>query len=111
MQITITDILSAELTRCLQQYKQLVADDDKQTANHHYLCIQTALWMIQGGTAPAIRKTEQEVRADITRWMKDIQRNSTVRTMHADGRVVALLQEFLENTKPITPQPVQTSLI
>jgi len=111
MTLTITDILSAELTRCLLQYKQIANEGEKEAANHRYLCIQTALWMVSGGKQPAIRKQTEEVRAEIVRWTKDIQRNSTVKTMHQDGRVVALLQEFLESTKPAVPAPVQTSLL
>ncbi len=53
----------------------------------------------------------EEVRAEILRWMKDIQKNSTVKTMHHDGRVVAMLTEFLESTKPAAPAPVQTTLL
>lgn len=113
MQFTLSDILSAELTRRLTAYKQGITagDIERDTANHRYLCIQTALWIVDGGTPPAIRKTEEETRAEILRWSKEIQRNSTVKTMHQDGRVVALLQEFLEKTKPITAAPVQTRLI
>lgn len=111
MQITITDLLSAELTRLLLEYKRLSITEEKEVANHRYLCIQTAIWMAGGGRQPAITKPVEEVRAEITRWMKQIQRDSTVATMHQDGRVVAMLQEFLENTKPLTAQPVQTTLI
>lgn len=113
MQITLSDILAAELTRRLLAYKQLInaGEIERDTSNHRYLCIQTALWIVDGGTPPAIRKTEEETRAEVLRWSKEIQKNSTVKTMHSDGRVVALLQEFLEKTKPITAVPAQTRLI
>lgn len=113
MQITITDIIQVELSRRLSTYKDLVAAGqmDRDTANHRYLCLQTALWMAGGCERPAIHRAEADTRAEITRWMKQIQRDSTVATMHNDGRVVALLIDFLEKTKPITPHPVQTKLI
>jgi len=113
MQITLSDILSAELTRRLTAYKAMINTGEiaQSQANHRYLCLQTALWIVDGGTPPAIRKTEEETRAEIQRWSKEIQRNSTVKTMHQDGRVVALLVEFLEKTKPITAIPAQTRLI
>lgn len=113
MQYTINDILQAELTTRLKAYRALVAEGkiDRDTANHRYLCIQTALWMAGGSEKPATAATAEDARAEILRWLKEIQRNSTAATMHADGRVVALLNEFLEKTKNITPVPVQTSLI
>jgi len=109
--MTLTQILSDEMTRCLREYKQLAEAADKETLNHRYLCLQTALWMEAGGTAPAIRKSDDEVRYIIRRWMTDIQRDSTVATMHHDGRVVALLSEFLDATKPVTAVPAQQRLI
>lgn len=113
MKLTITSILSAELTRRLNSYRLFIAggEMDQATANHRYLCLQTALWMVAGGDTPAIRKPEEEVREEIQRWIRTIQRESTVATVHQDGRVVALLLEFLEKTKLITAGAVQTTLI
>lgn len=107
----LTQILSEEMSRCLLEYKSLAGYDDKDTLNHRYLCLQTALWMQEGGTAPAIRKTVDEIRTVIRAWVRDIQRDTTVATMHHDGRVVALLDQFLNDTKPITSLPAQTRLI
>lgn len=113
MQITITDILQAELTTRLKRYRSLVdsGEMDRDTANHRYLCIQTALWMAGGSDKPATVTTEDDTRAEIQRWIRTIQRDTTVATMHADGRVVELLTQFLETTKPVAPVPVQTSLL
>jgi hypothetical protein len=111
MQITITDLLSAELTRRLLEYKKLSITEEKEVANHRYLCIQTAIWMAGGGRQPAITKPVEEVRAEITRWMKEIQRNSTIATVHSDGRNVVMLNNFLESTKPVVQAPVQTTLL
>lgn len=111
MQLTIASIISDEMTRCLQEYKRLAEQEHKDALNNRYLCLQTALWMAQGGKSPAIRMPEDQVRAVIRQWQKDIQRDSTVATMHHDGRVVAILQEFLDDTKPITAAPAQTKLV
>lgn len=121
MTITFTDIASAELTRRLTEYPQLVSaitDPSKQTAkreevNHRYLCLQTAIWMDSNGKAqkPAIVKTEEEVRAELIRWQKDIQKDSTVETMLRDGREVAIIQAFLDATAPVVALPVQTSIV
>lgn len=113
MQITITDILQAELTTRLKRYRSLVdsGEMDRDTANHRYLCIQTALWMAGGSDKPATVTTEDDTRAEIQRWIRTIQRDTTVATMHADGRLVAILEKFLEETRPITKQPEQTRLL
>lgn len=110
--LTILSIIQAELTRRLTHYADLVdrGHMDRETANFRYLCLQTAAW-IAGGDRPKTVTLHEETMDEIQRWMREIQRNSTVETMHADGRVVALLQEFLEANKPAVPAPVQTRLI
>lgn len=112
MQYTLLSVIQAELTRRMTHYAALIArgDMDRETANFRYLCLQTAAW-IAGGDKPKTVTHDEETREEIQRWMREIQRNSTVETMHADGRVVALLTEFLEATKPGTSEPVQTRLI
>lgn len=111
MQLTIETVLSEEMSRCLSEYKSLAEYDDKETLNNRYLCLQTAMWMQHGGAAPAIRKPVDEIRTVIRDWVRDIQRRSTIATMHHDGRVVGLLNDFLEQTKPITAGPAQLKLV
>jgi hypothetical protein len=110
---TFATIAAAELTRRLTHYATLVAQGnmDKATANHRYLALQTALWMDSGGDPPKTLTTPEESREEIQRWIREINRNATVQSMHEDGRRVALLQQFLDNTKPITAAPAQLKLI
>lgn len=118
MQYTIQDIINAELTNRLKNYRSIIASgspEEVAESNRRYLCLQTALH-IAGGTQTLpggviTKMPMEEVRAELLRWMKEIQKNSTVKTMHHDGRVVALLSEFLESTKPAAPAPVQTTLL
>jgi len=112
MQHTILSVIQAELTRRLTHYRDQVAAGhmDRETANFRYLCLQTAAW-VAGGEKPKTVTSEEETREEIQRWMREIQRDSTVATMHHDGRVVALLTQFLQDTAPVTPEPVQTRLI
>lgn len=111
MRITITDILSAEMTRILLHYKQIAQEGEKEIASHRYLCLLTALWMVGDCKQPVIPKTEEEVREEIRRFISDINRNATVQTMYTDGRRVELLNQFLETFRPAQPAPVQTSLL
>jgi len=117
MQDALTYI-DTELTRCLKQYPGIIArtpDQYQSTVrdelNHRYLCIQTAAWIIdQNRPRPAVVKSDEEVRAALIRWQKDIQRDSTVNTIHQDGRTIAALQEVIDNLKPIIAQPEQKQL-
>jgi len=84
---------------------------DRDTANHRYLALQTACWMAGGMAEPATITTDEEARAEVRRFIREINRQATVQTMHHDGRRVQLLEKFLEETKPITKQPEQGRLL
>src|SRR5690606_40789118 len=83
MQHTILSVIQAELTRRLTHYRDQVAAGhmDRETANFRYLCLQTAAW-VAGGEKPKTVTSEEETREEIQRWMREIQRDSTVATMH-----------------------------
>lgn len=112
MQHTLLDIIQAELTHRLTHYAAQVdaGHMDRETANHRYLALQTAAW-IAGADKPKTVTSDEETRDEIRRWIREINRNATVETMHHDGRRVALLEKFLEDTRPITKQPEQARLL
>lgn len=119
MTLTITTLISDELTGRLQRYQRLIAtatdssrEELRTELNHRYLCLQMAYYMA-GGTKqpPAIQKELDDVHDELRRWMRDIQRNSRKETMIVDGRCIALITELIEQTKPITALPEQTRLI
>lgn len=117
MQDALTHI-DSELTRCLKQYPGMIAraprdleSQVREELNHRYLCIQTAAWIIdQNRPRPAVVKSDEEVRAALIRWQKDIQRDSTVKTLHHDGRIIAALQLVVDSLKPITALPEQKQM-
>lgn len=113
MELTIQTVISDELTRRLRTYKSAVekCEMDRETANHRYLALQTALWMAGYMSEPATKTTVEEAREEVRRFIREINREATVETMYVDGRRVELLNQFLESSKPITPAPVQTTLI
>ena len=113
MLITIQTVISDELTRRLRQYNYDVEEGrmDRETANHRYLALQTALWMAGYCAQPKIITTPEEAREEVQRFIREINRAATVHSMHHDGRRVALLEKFLEDTKPITKQPEQGRLL
>lgn len=113
MQHTITTILSDELADRLKTFQAAVnaGHMDRETAVHRYLALQTACWMAGGMARPATVTTEEEAREEIRRFIREINRNATVQTMHTDGRRVALLEKLLEDTRPITKQPEQGRLL
>lgn len=110
---TIQTILSDELTSRLKTFKAAVesGDMDRATAVHRYLAMQTALWMAGYMAEPATVTTREEAREEIRLFIRQINRDTTVETMHQDGRRVAILEKFLEETRPITKQPEQTRLM
>lgn len=111
-------LIDSELTRCLRDYPAIIArapqDLESQVRhelNHRYLCLQTAAWIIdQKRLRPAVVKSDEDVRAALIRWQKDIQRDSTVKTMHQNGRMIAALQEVVDALNPITAQPEQKNM-
>jgi hypothetical protein len=111
-ELTISDLLSSELTRRLSNYNKLLQEEhiDRDTANHRYLCLQTALWMDTGADEPAVKKTREAVLDEMRRWRKVIQADSTVDTMHVDGRKVQLINEFIETHRERQEPPEQTQL-
>ena len=113
MQLTIQTVISDELTRRLTAYATDVAAGrmDRDTANHRYLALQTACWMAGGMAKPATVTIDDEARDEIRRFIREINREATVETMHHDGRRVALLEKFLDDTRPITRQPEQGRLL
>jgi hypothetical protein len=118
MKHTVAAILNDELTVRLVSYANTLksADPEEYEAiraelNHRYLCLQTALYIEQGGKEPAISKTIEEIHAELRRWMREIQRTATVNTQYQAGRTIALLSEWIEQTKTITAAPAQTSLL
>ncbi len=113
MHITIQTVISDELTARLKTFQQAVDSGllDRATAVHRYLALQTALWMAGFCNEPAQKTTPEEAREEVQRFIREINRNATVETMHHDGRRVDILEKFLETTKPVTPAPVQTRLI
>lgn len=121
MTITFTAIASAELTSRLSAYQTILQstsdaaarEEKREQLNHRYICLQTAIWIDANGKGPkpAIIKSPEEVRSELIRWMKDIQKDSTVQTMHRDGRDIAIIQAFLAATAPVVAQPVQTSIV
>lgn len=117
MTITFSDIASVELTRRLSAYRSILAGtpqesiEEKRTElNHRYLCLQWAVFMDSGGIRPATNKELDEVHEELRRWMREIQRESTVQTMHADGKKIAIIQCFLDATRPVLPASVQMQI-
>lgn len=112
------NLIDAELSRCLREYPGIIARAPKdlesqvrEELNHRYFCLQTCAWIIdQKRSMPKNTKTDEEVIAALIRWQKDIQRNSTVKTMHQDARVIARLQDVVDHLKPITAHPEQKKL-
>lgn len=85
---------------------------DRETANFRYMCLETAAWWA-GAAKPhdSHIQPDFEVREEILRWIRTIQRETSTSTMHEDGRLVAQLREFLDETKAITKQPEQGRLL
>jgi hypothetical protein len=118
MKHTVASILNDELTVRLVAYANTLkaADPEEYEAiraelNHRYLCLQTALYIEQGGKEPAISKTIDEIHAELRRWMREIQRTATVNTQHHIARTIAMVTEWIEQTKEITAAPAQQKLI
>lgn len=113
MDNTFIGLVSAELSRRLETYRDLIDSNaiTRDQANAAYLALQTALWLAGGCEKPAITSTREEAREEIRRWRREINRNATVESMYTDSRVVRLLDEFLENTRPVSADPVQTRLL
>lgn len=117
MQDALTHI-DTELTRCLKEYPRIIEQTPdvyqsqvRAELNHRYLCLQTAAWIIdQKRPRPGVVKPDEEVSAALVRWQKDIQKNSTAKSMHADGRIIAALQLIVDALKPITAQPEQKEI-
>jgi phenylacetate-coenzyme A ligase PaaK-like adenylate-forming protein len=116
---TILTIISDELSHRLGQYKTLIAtaaesgrEELRAELNHRYLCLQMAYYMAGGmRQPPAITKEQEAVHEELARWSREIQRNSTRETAIADGRRVAIITEFLEETKPIIAHQAQLNLL
>lgn len=113
MHVTIQTVISDELTRRIRQYKSDVEAGrmDRETANHRYLALQTALWMAGYMSEPATKTTTEEAREEVRRFIREINRATTVETMYDDGRRVQVLKNFLNDTKPAVPAPVQKTLL
>lgn len=110
MQHTLTELIEIEIKDRTAVYREMVArrEMDRDTANHRLGLLRSALRIAQGQPDTY---NELELRTEITRWMTRLQRNSTVNTMHYDGRVVQMLSELLEQMKPIQRNLVQTRLL
>jgi hypothetical protein len=113
MHVTIQTVISDELTRRLRQYQHDVEAGkmDRETANHRYLALQTALWIAGYMNEPATKTTQEEAREEVQRFIREINRDATVLTMYIDGHRVKLLEKFLNDTRPAVPAPIQTTLI
>ena len=117
MKYKFNDIASAELSSRLTSYRQILThktgqalEETRAELNHRYFCLQTALWMDTHGKQPAIIKPEEDVRAELRRWMREIQRETTHESQYQDAEKIALIQSFLDATAPITPEPVQLKI-
>jgi hypothetical protein len=115
---TISDIFQRELATRLTAYSQQVSaatpaqrEAVRELVNHRYLCLQTAAWIADGGTRPAIVKDIEDVHTEIREWMRELQRTATRENQHEIGRTIALLKEWVEQTKPITSVPAQMKVV
>jgi hypothetical protein len=110
--MNITDVFSSELDRRLSKYRQLIRDTaaDLQTYNHQYLCLQEAQYMEQGGVAPAIRKSRDEVFAELRRWRAELQKKAEIHTASMVRRKVELIDEFMQRHSDQAPEAEQTKL-
>lgn len=110
--LTIASVLSSELDRYLSKYRQLIRDTDAdlETVNHRYFCMQEAQYMEQGGVEPSIRKTRDEVFAELRRWRADLQKNAIIETASLVRRKVELIDDFMQRHSGQQEEAEQTKL-
>lgn len=114
----ISDLFQRELARRLTAYSAQVSaatpeqrEAVRDIVNHRYLCIQTAAWMQDGGTRPAIVMHIEDVHTELREWMRELQRAATRENQYELARTIAMLTAWIEQTKPVTAAPAQTSLV
>ena len=91
-------------------YPGWIADGtmDQATANHRFLCLSTACYILGNGNKPTVIKPLDDVLHELSTWKRTIQRESTPATARGDGQRIGHIEAFIKHYSPMPADQLAT---